>query len=107
MSAYSPAGQSWVFDIGPAQIEHHYSVDGTRLRVLVLTGEFAGLEDEFALQVTPLGGAQFLVGWQEASKVTVVHWEDWSALRFVSHVTTPDLQFHRMEGRMAPLAPRE
>ena len=98
MSTYPPVGETWIFDIGPAQIEHHYTPD-REMRYLILTGHFAGATETVAIDVKEVPGG-FLVGWQEANKTTVVHWEDFGNGVFESFATLPDHEFVHFSGKM-------
>jgi hypothetical protein len=105
-TVYPPVGQRWVFDIGPARIEHHY-VSGSRVEFHILTGERAGERGAFEIHVDPVGEGRFLVSWQEDDKTTVVHWEEFGQNRFVAFVTLPDASFVRFEGTMWPVGAPE
>ena len=98
MSKYPPTGESWIFDIGPAQILHQYNCDKS-MHYQIMSGEFAGLEETVAIEVIKAGGG-YLVSWQEANKTTVVHWEDFGQGVFKSFVTLPDLNFVHFTGKM-------
>jgi hypothetical protein len=95
-----PIGQTWIFDIGVARIEHRLE-SLSSLRYRVLSGERAGSADRVEMQVTALRGGLFLVSWQEADGITVVHVEDFSAQRFESCVTFPGGRFERIHGTMS------
>lgn len=102
MSNYPPVGETWLFDIGPAQIEHRYESDRL-MHFHVISGDHAGERGSVAIEVQQVGAAQFLVSWQEANLITVVHWEDFAAQEFQAFATMPDLAFHRFAGKMRPL----
>jgi hypothetical protein len=95
-----PVGQTWIFDIGVARIEHRLE-SLTSLRYRVLSGEHAGSADRVEITVQPLRGGLFLVSWQEADGITVVHVEDFAAQCFEACVTFPGGRFERIHGTMA------
>jgi len=95
-----PVGQTWIFDIGVARIEHRLE-SLTTLRYRVLTGDRAGSTDRVAMQVQPLRGGLFLVSWQEADGITVVHVEDFAERRFEACVSFPGGRFERIRGTMS------
>ena len=95
-----PVGETWIFDIGVARIEHRLE-SLTSLRYRVLSGERVGSADRVAMQVQPLREGLFLVSWQEADGVTVVHAEDFAAQRFEACVTFPGGRFERIHGTMS------
>ena len=94
-----PVGHTYVFDIGDAQIEHTLESLQT-LRYRILTGERAGGAGTVAIQVRTLRPDLYLVSWQEADQLSVVHVEDFAAGRFEACITFPDLSFRRLRGRM-------
>lgn len=94
-----PVGETWIFDIGVARIEHRLE-SLSSLRYRVLTGERAGSADRVEMQVRPLREGLFLVSWQEADGITVVHIEDFAARQFEACVTFPGGRFERIHGTM-------
>lgn len=94
-----PFGETWIFDIGVAEIEHHFPAAG-RLRYRVLTGPRAGSTETVALTVEPLRPGLFATSWQEGDRTTVVHVEDFERGEFLSHVTFADGRFMLHRGRM-------
>lgn len=96
-----PIGQSWIFDIGVAQIEHRFEAPG-RFRYRILTGERAGEQDSIAIDVQPIREALFLVSWKERDGSTVVHLEDFEHNTFHSCFTAPNGELHRFHGKMRP-----
>lgn len=98
-----PVGETWIFDIGVARIEHRLeSLNSLRYRVL--SGERAGSADRVAMQVQPLRNGLFLVSWQEADGITVVHVEDFTQCCFEACVTFPGGRFERIHGTMSRLS---
>lgn len=98
-SNYPPIGQSYIFDIGVAQVKQSYpTVDSMRYQVL--TGPRAGTADTVAIQVKQICAGIFLVSWQEADHITVVHVEDYNTGTFDSCVTMPDGTFRRFTSKM-------
>lgn len=94
-----PLGQTWVFDIGVAQIEHQLRSDG-QLHYHVLTGRNAGNEETVALDIVQVRPNVFLVSWEEAAGITVVHVEDFENLQFHSRATLPGGRLMRTSGAM-------
>jgi phenolic acid decarboxylase len=94
-----PIGEKWIFDIGVAEIEHHY-VSSTQMRYRILTGSRAGEVGQVELQIQPVRGALYFVSWQESDRSTVVHLEDFSNCTFISCFTSPEAEFFRIQGRM-------
>jgi hypothetical protein len=92
-------GETWEFDIGVAKIAQRYdSLQSMHYRVL--TGPRAGNEETVAIAVHLIRPGVFLVSWQEADSVTVVHVEDFDNNTFHTHATRPDGAFHRTLGSM-------
>jgi hypothetical protein len=98
-----PVGETWIFDIGVARIEHRLE-SLTSLRYRVLSGERTGNADRVAMQVRPLREGLFLVSWQEADGITVVHVEDFAERCFDACVTFPGGRFERIHGTMSRAA---
>ncbi|MGA3156190.1 MAG: hypothetical protein ABSE43_01310 [Steroidobacteraceae bacterium] len=95
-----PVGETWIFDIGVARIEHRLeSLNSLRYRVL--SGERAGSADRVAMQVQALRDSLFMVSWQEADGITVVHVEDFTKGCFEACVTFPGGRFERIHGTMS------
>lgn len=94
-----PIGHTYVFDIGVAHVEQHYESE-QRMHYKVLTGPRTGEHDTVPIDIKFIRPGVFLVSWQEADKLTVVHVEDFDAGVFYSQVTTPDLKFIRIVGKM-------
>lgn len=94
-----PVGQTYVFDIGVAQIAHHY-LSTEEMRYQILTGSRAGDSDTIAIQVKAIRPGLFWVSWQEADKITVTHLEDFENGTFEASITLPDLSFIRCSGKM-------
>lgn len=94
-----PVGKTYVYDIGVAIVEQHYLSD-RQMRYKNLTGEHAGEEETVAIDIKFIRPGVFLTSWQEASRITVVHLEDFDAGIFHSHVTMPDSSFRRFTSKM-------
>jgi|HubBroStandDraft_5_1064220.scaffolds.fasta_scaffold1168154_2 hypothetical protein len=99
-AASYPVGETWIFDIGVARIEHRLE-SLSSLRYRVLSGERAGSADRVAMQVQALRDGLFLVSWQEADGITVVHVEDFAARCFEACVSFPGGRFERIHGTMS------
>lgn len=99
-AAAYPVGETWIFDIGVARIEHRLE-SLTSLRYRVLSGERAGSADRVAMQVQPLREGLFLVSWQEADGISVVHVEDFAQGCFEACVSFPGGRFERIHGTMS------
>ena len=102
LQSYPPIGQTYVFDIGVAQVEQTYP-DADHMHYKVLTGPRAGTEETVAIEVKSLADGLFLVSWQEADKITVVHVENYRTMTFDSCVTMPDGDFRRFTSKMWPV----
>jgi hypothetical protein len=94
-----PIGQTWLFDIGEACIEHRFDSPGL-LHYRVLTGPRAGDEDTVPLHVEPIGPGVFVTSWQKRDGIVVVHVEDFTRLIVHSHVLHPGGPFMRFKGSM-------
>ncbi|HTP40777.1 MAG TPA: hypothetical protein VMI92_14520 [Steroidobacteraceae bacterium] len=94
-----PLGSTWLFDIGVATIEHQLRPDG-QLHYRVLSGPHAGNEEVVPLDIVRLRPQVFLVSWQEAAGITVVHVEDFENQRFHSRATLPGGRLMRTGGEM-------
>jgi hypothetical protein len=99
LSNYPATGKTLIFDIGVADVEQHYPA-ADHMHYRVLTGPRAGSEETVAIEVRELCNSIFLVLWQEADKITVVHVEDFNTMTFHSCVTMPDGQFRRFTSDM-------
>jgi hypothetical protein len=94
-----PVGETWLFDIGVATIEQRYdSINSMHYRIA--SGSRAGFEETVAIDVHLIRPDVFLVSWQEADGVTVVHVEDFSDNTFYSNATLIDGRFMRVRGSM-------
>lgn len=96
---YPPVGHSYIFDIGVAQVKQTYPKIDT-MRYQVLTGPRTGNADTVAIEVVEIAANVFLVSWQEADHITVVHVEDFNTHTFHSCVTMPDGTFRRIHSKM-------
>jgi hypothetical protein len=95
-------GETWLFDIGVATIEQRYdSISSMHYRVA--SGPRAGMEETVAIEVHLLRPEVFLVSWQEADGITVIHVEDFGDNTFYSHATMPTGAFYRVHGKMQRL----
>jgi hypothetical protein len=97
-----PVGQTWVFDIGIAEIESHFPAAGV-MRYRILSGSKRGEEGSVDIDVRPVGPNQFFVSWQEADGSIVVHLEDYAQQRFHSCLIAPGSVLHRFSGSMRRL----
>jgi hypothetical protein len=95
-----PVGQTWLFDIGEARIEHEFFAPN-KVRYRVLDGPRAGLEETTSIHVEAVRPGVFIVSWQEGDGVTVVHVEDFAKRTFYSHVTRPGGVLARFKGSMS------
>jgi len=93
-----PSGETWIFDIGIALIEHRLQED--LLHYHILTGPKAGERDAVALEVVRIRDHVFLVSWQERDGSTVVHVEDFADGTFHSCLTQPGAALLRFKGTM-------
>ncbi|MGC3982752.1 MAG: hypothetical protein QM808_15995 [Steroidobacteraceae bacterium] len=98
-SNYPAIGQTYIFDIGVAQVRQSYPAADT-MRYQVMTGPRAGEADTVAIETEQLAPGIFLVSWQEADHLTVVHVEDFNTHTFHSCVTMPDGTFRRITSKM-------
>jgi hypothetical protein len=98
-----PVGETWLFDIGVALVEQHYLSAGA-MRYHIASGPRAGAEETVAIQVHLVRPDVFLVSWQEADGITVVHVEDFADNTFYSHATLSDGSFMRVRGTMRRIA---
>ncbi|MFT3906663.1 MAG: hypothetical protein QM718_10195 [Steroidobacteraceae bacterium] len=94
-----PVGETWIFDIGVAEIEHRFVAPG-QLHYHVLSGPRRGSEETVPLDVQAIRPGVFLTSWQEQDRTTVVHLEDFERGEFFSHVSFSDGRFIRHHGRM-------
>jgi hypothetical protein len=96
-------GETWLFDIGVATIEQRYdSINSMHYRIA--SGPRAGFEETVAIEVHLIRPDVFLVSWQEADGITVVHLEDFGDNTFYSQATLPHGKFKRVRGKMRRLA---
>jgi hypothetical protein len=94
-----PVGETWIFDIGVAEIEQSY-LPGSRMHYKVLTGPRAGSEETLPIETQLIRPGVFLVSWQEHDGTTVTHVEDFDSNTFHSRATLADHRFMRITGRM-------
>lgn len=78
------------------------TLPGSEMRFDIVDGPFARTE-KVRFDVSTLRPGVFLVSWQEASRATVVHLEDFVQMVIYSYATLPDRSFLKMQGpiRMA------
>ena len=94
-----PVGETWLFDIGVATIEHRFVGAGS-LHYHIASGARAGTKETVAAEVHLIRPDVFLVSWQEPDGVTVVHVEDYADNTFHSHATLADGSFMKVRGTM-------
>jgi hypothetical protein len=99
MSTRYRVGETWIFDIGVAEIEHRI-LSARELEYLIRTGPRAGESGRLNYESTEVAPQVWFVSWQEADKSTVVHLEDFNCGTFLSCLTTPDSALIRIAGRM-------
>ena len=56
------------------------------------------------IKVEPITEGIFLVTWQESTKLTVVHVEDYIRHTIVTNITNPDLSFEQYHGTFRELS---
>lgn len=90
-----PAGM--VFDVAFEQFSVRLStLPGREMLFHIADGPFARTE-KVRFEVSTLRPGVFLVSWQEASRATVVHLEDFVQMVIYSYATLPDGSFLRMQ----------
>jgi hypothetical protein len=99
MSVYPASGKTLIFDIGVADVEQQYLAPD-QMHYRVLTGPRAGQQETVAIEVKQIADQVFLVSWQEADGITVVHVENFHTMNFDSCVTMPDGRFRRFTSNM-------
>jgi hypothetical protein len=95
VNGYPAMEKALIFDIGVADVEQHYPAPG-RMHCRAR----AGNEETVATEVKQIAADVFLVSWQEADGITVVHVENFSAMTFDCCVTMPDGRFRRFTSSM-------
>ena len=101
MTSY-PVGQTWVFDIGEAQIEQHF-LSARTMHYKVLTGPRVGAEETVEVDIQLIRPSLFLVAWREQDGIIVVHVEDYEREEFYSRVAMPDHRLVCIKGKMRRL----
>ena len=94
-----PIGETWLFDIGIAQIQHDFLAPD-EMEYRIVSGARAGEIGRVTTQIVAVQSEIYLVSWQEADRTTVVHLEDFSRGTFLSCRTMPDNEFIRIQGHM-------
>jgi hypothetical protein len=92
-----PVGHTFEIDFGLLKPRVTF-LSTTHLRFEILEGEYAGLTETVEYEVVPLRPGLFVVSWQEKSKTTVVHVEDFAEGVVHTHITFPDDSFVRLSG---------
>jgi hypothetical protein len=92
-------GETWLFDIGVATIEQRYDPISS-MHYRVASGPRAGIQETVAIEVHLIRPDVFLVSWQEADGISVVHLEDFADNTLHSHATQTDERFMRVRGTM-------
>lgn len=82
---------------------NRYDADGRRMRYRITEGPLRGAEGEARYQWAPVTAEVFAISWQEADGSTVVHVDDFGRGTSLSFFTTPDGQFHRLNGQLRAL----
>ena len=96
-----------VFDIEFPQFTPRIRFDSaSELTFEIVDGPFAGMKDTVRYEVVNLRPGLFVVTWQEKTKATVVHVEDFAQGVVHTHITNADGTFLRMSGaiRAVPTA---
>ncbi|MEV4439549.1 hypothetical protein AB0K09_11080 [Streptomyces sp. NPDC049577] len=74
MSALTYAGRTFRFSVDNGVVFHNtYSADGTALHYETVAGPAEGTAEDVRLHAAEVAPGVFLVGWTEASGMTVTH----------------------------------
>jgi hypothetical protein len=71
-----------------------------------LAGVKKGIGETFNVTINPICKGIFMVSWQEASGVTVVHIEDYEQGIAYTNITLPDATFIRLRGTLRKINPK-
>ena len=74
----------------------------TELSIEIVAGDEIGTTMTVEYEIMTLRPGLFYLTWQEESKATVVHVEDFAGGKVHTAITYPDGQFQRMTGTIIP-----
>ena len=97
------AGRCFEVDYGDLVATNAYAADGRALAYEITRGAMTGNAATVGFEWRHLSGPSFVISWQEADGSTVVHVDDFEGGCSLAFFTTPDGQFHRLEGKLRPL----
>jgi hypothetical protein len=72
-----------------------------QLRIEILGGMSAGMVEVVDYTASNLRPGLFVISWQEESRMTIVHVEDFAEGLSRAHVTLPDSTFMRFTGQIS------
>ena len=91
------------YDVSTAARKRLRRADGRALAYEITRGAMTGNAATVGFEWRQLSGPSFVISWQEADGSTVVHVDDFEGGSSLAFFTTPDGQFHRLEGKLRPL----
>ncbi len=102
-AGFPGAGHRYFVDFVAFQVELDFASD-TSLTYYNLdkNGNKVG-QETVIIKVEPITEGIFLVTWQELTKLTVVHVEDYIGHTIVTNITNPDLSFEQYHGTFRQL----
>jgi hypothetical protein len=106
MDLFEFSERTFVVDYGGLTATNAYSADGRSLTYEITEGALKGNQATVEFMWRHLHGKTYAISWQEADGSTVVHIDDFEAGRSLSFFTTPNAEFFRLEGTLAPLKAR-
>lgn len=108
MTDFPAAGQKYKADFGDFAFQLDFTADGKGLTYTAIGEKGAVTENDTAqetvsITTVPVREGVFLVFWQEASKTTVTHLEDFERGLVYSNITTADGGFLNLRGSLSLL----
>ncbi len=92
-----PVGHIFEIAFGPFTPRLTF-LSASELQFEIIAGAYLGMKEIVQYQVINLRPGLFVVSWQEKSKTTVVHIEDFTQGKVHAHITSPDGSFSRLTG---------
>ncbi|WP_413495692.1 MoaF-related domain-containing protein [Morganella psychrotolerans] len=84
-------------------IINNYSNDGKTIEIEFLNGDLKGTTMEVPFTWRQLPDNNFLISWQESTKATVVHCDNFENKKSYAYYTTMDGDFFVMEGTITSI----
>lgn len=104
MGAFPGVGKTYLVDFVRWRTRLQFHSETSLTYTGVRQDGSLGPSETVTIAIDPVRDGLFLVTWQESDKTTVVHLEDYSEMRIITHITSPDGSFDIFHGAMTEAA---